>query len=195
MTRFEQRYTRDHEAWLKIVEMADGGVFSMHGFTAYNPSAPPSSPRRLVTDQRVVEGAVERLREEFGWGELAGVNAPMTTGVAVFEGRAGEEPRYVGEESRPVQGGWWLRTPVDYHEHFHDPERFEFRVRSRGRDVALYAREFAERRAGKSSLAEFDYTVEYALVGGDIYVFNDHPDAPEVTQAVIEQQEGKGGSG
>lgn len=192
MTRFEQRYTEDHEAWLKVVEKAEGGVFSMHGFTAYNPSAPPTSERRLITDQRVVEEAVGRLRDEFGWGELAGVNGPMTTGVAVFEARSGEEPRYAGDESRPVEGGWWLRLPVDYHERFHDPERCEFRVRARGRDVALHAREFAERRAGRTSLAEFDYTVEYALVGGDVYVFNDHPDAPEATGAMIERVEGGG---
>lgn len=193
MRRFEQRYVEDHEAWLKVVERADGGVYSMHGFMASNASAPPGSPRRLITNERVVERAVEKLREEFGWGELTGVNGPMTTGVAVFEVLAIGEPRYVGVESRPVEGGWWVRMPVDYFEYFHDPGRCLFRVRACGRDVALYAREFDERRAGKTSLPEFGYTVEYALVGNDVCVFNDHPDAPEATRAFIGARGAEGG--
>ncbi len=118
------------------------------------------------------------------------MSGPMTTGEAVFEARAGEEPRFVGDESRTVEGGWWLVLPVDYHEDFHDPERCEFRVRMCGRDVALFARELSERRSGETSLAEFGYTVEYAVVGGDVCVYNDHPDAPEATRAIIESREG-----
>ncbi len=197
MTDFETRCVEDHEEWLRLVERADGGVYAMHGFMAFNACAPPGSPRRLIADQKVVERAVERLREEFGWGKLTGVNGPMTTGEAVFEASPGdpspgEQPRYVGDRSRPVEGGWWVRMPVDYPDYFHDPERCLFRVRACGREVALFARELSERRSVKTSLAEFDYTVEYALVGRYICVFNDHPDAPEVTQALMEAR-GEGG--
>lgn len=109
MTEFEERYVRDHEEWLRLVERADG-VYSHHGFMAFNPSAPPSSPRRLITDQSVVEKAVEELAREFGWGEkFAGVAGPLTTEEAIFEKRYGEEPRYVGTESRAIEGGWWFR--------------------------------------------------------------------------------------
>ncbi len=199
MRGFETRYVEDHEAWLRLVERADGGVYSMHGFMAYNPSAPKSSPRRLITDRKVVERAVEKLKEEFGWGELTGVSSPMTTAEAVFEANLGElmrgEPRYVGDRSRTVEGGWWVVLPVDYHEDFHDPEACEFRARSCGRDVALFARELAERRSGKTSFAEFDYTVEYAVVGRDICVYNDHPDAPEATQAMMGERNEEGHSG
>lgn len=193
MTGFETRYVEDHEEWLTLAGRAEGGVYALHGFMAFNASAPPSSTRRLITDQKVVEAAVERLGREFGWGRLAGVSGPMTTGEAVFEARAGslEEPRYVGDESRAVEGGWWLVLPVDYHEDLTDRERCLFRTRARGRDVALYAREFDERRAGKTSLAEFDYTVEYAVVGSYICVYNNHPDAPEATRAMMERGEGE----
>lgn len=195
MTEFETRYVEDHEEWLTLAGRAEGGVYALHGFMAFNASAPPSSPRRLITDQKVVEAAVERLGREFGWGRLAGVSGPMTTGEAVFEVLAIGEPRYVGVESRPVEGGWWVRMPVDYFEYFHDPGRCLFRVRACGRDVALYAREFDERRAGKTSLPEFGYTVEYALVGNDVCVFNDHPDAPEATRAFIGARGAEGGGG
>ncbi len=192
MTGFETRYVEDHEEWLTLAGRAEGGVYAMHGFMAFNAAAPPSSPRRLITDRRVIEKAVEQLGKEFGWGALAGVGGAMTTGVAVFEVLAIGEPRYVGDESRPVEGGWWLVLPVDYHRQLHDPGRCEFRVRACGRDVTLYAREFDERRAGKTSLPEFDYTVEYAVVGKDVCVFNDHPDAPEATRASIGAAEERG---
>ncbi len=188
MTEFETRYVQDHEEWLGLVERADC-VYSPHGFMAFNAAAPPSSPRRLITDQKVVEKAVELLAREFGWGGFVGVAGPLTTEEAVFEGRYGEEPRYVGTESRAVEGGWWLVLPVDYHEYLHDQGRLEFRARAKGRDVALFARELAERRAGEASLKEFDYTVEYALVGRDICVYNNHPDAPEATRAMFEAAE------
>lgn len=191
MTGFGTRYVEDHEDWLTLAGRAEGGVYAMHGFMALNASAPPNSPRRLITDQKVVEAAVEGLREEFGWGALAGVRGPITTCVSVFEVLAIGEPRYVGDESHAVQGGWWLVLPVDYHGDLHDRERCLFRAR--GRDVALYAREFDERRAGKTSLAEFDHTVEYAVVGNDICVYNDRPDAPEATRAMMEGGEGESG--
>lgn len=188
----EFRYIEDHEEWLRVAEKSDGGVFSMHGFMAYNPSAPPSSSRRYITDQRVIEKVVEKLRNQFGWGELAGVPGPMTTSLAHLEAREGEGIRYLGYENQPIEGGWWVVLPVDYHENFHDPERCEFQVRVCGRDVAFYAREYAERRAGKTSLEEFDYTVEYASVGGAVHVFNDHPEAESVTRDLLER-EGAGG--
>ncbi len=179
MTEFEQRYVRDREEWLRLVERAKG-VYSQHGFMAFNASVPPSSPRRLITDKRVVEIAVEELARELGWGEFVGVAGPLTIEESIFEVRCAEEPRYLGDQSRTVEGGWWLILPVDYHEDFHNPERCEFRVRARGRHVALYARELAERRAGKpTTLAEFEYTVEYAVVGRYFCVYNNHPDAPE----------------
>ena len=103
---------------LRLTERAEDGVYTMHGFVAMNAAAPPSSPRRLVTDGKVVEKAVERLREEFGWGPLAGASGPMLT--------------VKGRERRVVEGGWWIVVPVDYHEHFHDPELCEFRVRGPG---------------------------------------------------------------
>ena len=181
MRGFEERYVKDHAEWLRLAERADDGVYAMHGFVASNAAAPPSSPRRLITDKRVVEKAVEQLGKEFGWGALAGVSGPMTTDVSVFEVLSIGEPRYVGDETLPVEGGWWLVLPVGYHRHLHDPGRCEFRVRACGRDVTLYAREFDERRAGKTSLPEFGYTVEYALVGNDVCIYNDHPDAAEAT--------------
>ncbi len=191
MTGFEKRYAEDREEWLTLAGRAEGGVYAMHGFMAFDTSAQPGSPRRLITEQGVVEAAVEGLRGEFGWGALAGVRGPITTCVSVFEVLAIGEPRYVGDESDPVQGGWWLALPVDYHWDLHDRKRCLFRAR--GRDVALYAREFDERRVGKTSLAEFDYTVEYAVVGNDICVYSDRPDGPEATRDTMEGGEGEPG--
>ena len=184
---FEQRYTEDHEEWLQIVEKAEGGVYVLQGFMAYNPSAPPSSKRRHVRDQKVVERAVAKVRDEFGWGVLTAVTGPLTVGVAVFEGRTGEAIRYAGDDTGAVEGGWWLLLPVDYHGYFHDRQRCQFLVRECGRDVALYAREYAEKQSGEVTLEEFRYTVEYALVDGDIYVYNDHPDSPEIARALFEE--------
>ncbi len=175
---YETRAVRDREEWLTYAQRAAGGIYTAAGFMALNPAAPPSSPRSLIADRAVIERAFEKLRGEFGWGDLARVGGPIASQTGLIEqGPEGEE-RIVGIIEAQVLGGWWLILPVDYPEHLGDPEGLSFTVRACGRDVVLFARELAERRSGGITVPEFAITVEFARVDGKVCVFSDHPDAP-----------------
>ncbi len=144
----------------------------MHGFMAWEERA---AGRKPIKDRSVVRRAVERLRQEFGWPELAQMIDRLGTAQ---QGRL-----------LPVEGGWWLLLPVDYAGDLHDAEALEFKVRVLGKEVVLYARELAEKRSGSVTLPEFRYTAEYALVEGNICIFDDHPDAPDFIEDLADLAE------
>ncbi len=175
---YETRGVRDREEWLEYAQRADGGIYTTAGFMALNPAAPPSSPRRIIADRVVIERAFEKLRDEFGWGDLAGVGGPIVSQTGLIEHDPEGEEHIVGIIEAKVLGGWWLILPVDYPEQLGGPEGLSFTVRACGRDVVLFARELAERRSGGITVPEFATTVEFACVDGTVCVFSDHPDAP-----------------
>ena len=67
----EFRCIEDHEEWLRVAEKSDGGVFWHARVMVYNLSAPPSSSRRLIAYQRVVENRRESA-DSVRVGKLAG---------------------------------------------------------------------------------------------------------------------------
>ncbi|MDP9474841.1 MAG: hypothetical protein M3R38_03975 [Actinomycetota bacterium] len=185
---YEQRRVADHEEWTRIVEKSESGAYAMQGFAAY--AEVGGGRRKLITDQRVVDEALAALREEFGWGGLAAVTGPLiTTDEEVGTKRAhgtvapAEGPPGARRQSRTVEGTWWIIVPVDYAQDLHDPERAEFRARVGGRRVVLHARELAEKRSGRTSLREFDFSVEFAVADGAVCVYDDHPEAPAIVRA------------
>ncbi len=187
---YEQRRVEDHEDWLRIVERSETGAYSMQGFMAYDAEEVGGGRRKLVTDQGVVEEALAALGAEFGWGSLAAVTGPLiTTDEEVGARRPDGTVAHAGgplgarRHTSAIAGGWWLVVPVDYPDDLHDPERAEFRTRVGGRRIVLYARELAEKRSGRTSLREFDFSVEFAIADGAVCVYDDHPEAPAITRA------------
>lgn len=104
----------------------------MAGFKAMNADAPASSARRFITDRRVVERALAQLKDEFGWGRLAGVAGEVVTGEAIFARGSVGEKVFAGTATGRVPGGWWLILPEDYPGLLHNSEEAEFRVRGVG---------------------------------------------------------------
>lgn len=171
----------DHEEWTRIVEGSDSGVYMMQGFVVFD-----ETMNRAVTDKRTVEKATRRLAQRKGWDEaFAVVIGPMTTVRPVdgetFDRRTPSTVTELGDA-----GGWWLLVPVDYLDGVDDP-RLEFHIRQGSSDLIFRAVEAVALRGGPfPKLAEFDYTVEYAVKDKCLYTYNDHPDAPRLARGLLD---------
>ena len=183
--KYETRPVRDREEWIEITRRAEGGVYTMAGFLAFDPAAPPMSRLGMITDRGVVERAFAGLRRELGWDRFAGVGGPIVAQTGLVECGAGSEERIVGTVESEIFGGWWLIVPVDYAERLGDVAEFCFVARAHGqKTVAFFALELVERLLGKITVPEFATTVEFARINGKVCVFSDHPDAPLIARYV-----------